>query len=84
MVIGCVVLLVGFDQPIALVVVSATVGGLMMTIYSALLIATNRKLLPGPLRVKGVRLALLVVAILVYGTATVLTISQQVRNLTGG
>lgn len=83
-VIGCVVLLVGFDQPIALVVVSATVGGLMMTIYSALLIATNRRLLPGPLRVKGVRLALLVVAILVYGTATVLTISQQVRNLTGG
>jgi len=31
-----------------------------------------------------VRLALLVVAILVYGTATVLTISQQVRNLAGG
>lgn len=82
-VIGCIVLLVGFDQPITLVVVSATVGGLMMTIYSALLIATNRKLLPAPLRVKGVRLALLVVAILVYGTATVLTMAQQLPKLFG-
>ena len=80
---GCLILLVGFDQPIALVVVSATVGGLMMCIYSALLIKLNRSLLPEPLRVRGARLGVLAFAVVLFGTATVLTFQQQIRNLLG-
>ena len=80
---GCLILLIGFDQPIALVVVSATVGGLMMAIYSGLLILINRRLLPEPLRVRGFRLGLLVFAVLLFSTATILTFQQQIRNLLG-
>ena len=36
--IGCVILLVGFDQPLTLLVISACVGGMMMFIYSILLL----------------------------------------------
>ena len=53
-VIGIVVLLAGFSQPIVLLVISAVVGGFMMFIYSGLLILINRKILPAPIRVRGV------------------------------
>ena len=82
--IGIAVLLVGFDQPLVLIVISACVGGLMMFIYSALLIQLNRRVLPGPLKVRGVRLGVLVWAILLFGTLSVLTINGQIADLTGG
>lgn len=55
-VIGILVLLIGLAQPIVLLVISACVGGMMMFLYSGLLIVMNRRLLvpeirPGPFRV---------------------------------
>ena len=38
-VIGCGILLVGLDQPLLLLVISACVGGVMMFIYSILLLS---------------------------------------------
>jgi hypothetical protein len=64
-------------------VISACVGGLMMFVYSGLLILINRRVLPEPLRVRGLRLAALVWAIALFGTLSVLTIVQQYENLTG-
>ena len=55
--IGIGVLLIGFDQPLVLIVISACVGGLMMFIYSGLLILINRKILPSELRIRGGRTA---------------------------
>jgi hypothetical protein len=74
---------VGFDQPLVLIVISACVGGLMMFVYSGLLILINRRVLPEPLRVRGLRLAALVWAIALFGTLSVLTIIQQYENITG-
>ena len=34
---GCVILLVGFDQPLPLLVISACIGGVIMFLYSFLL-----------------------------------------------
>src|SRR3712207_4809360 len=65
--IGIVVLLLGFTQPIVLLVISAVVGGFMMFLYSGLLILINRKILPAPIRIRGVRLGALVWAILCSG-----------------
>jgi hypothetical protein len=45
----------GFDRPIALLVISAVVGGFMMFLYSGLLIVINGKVLPAPIRIRGVR-----------------------------
>ncbi len=83
-VIGIVVLSVGFDQPIVLLVISAVVGGFMMIFYSGLLILINRRILPAPIRVRGVRLGMLVWSILLFGTLSVLTFIDQGKKLFGG
>ncbi|WAP51852.1 Nramp family divalent metal transporter [Arthrobacter sp. ATA002] len=82
-VIGIIVISVGFSQPLALAVISACVGGTMMFIYSGLLIIVNRKMLPKEIRVRGVRLAALVWSILLFGTLAILTIQQQLARLFG-
>jgi len=82
--VGILVLLVGFDQPIVLLVIAAVVGGFMMFIYSGLLILINRKTLPAPIRVRGLRLGMLVWAILLFGTLSILTFQAQLANLFGG
>jgi hypothetical protein len=82
--VGILVLLVGFDQPIVLLVIAAVVGGFMMFIYSGLLILINRRTLPAPIRVRGARLAMLVWAVLLFGTLSVLTFRDQIAKLLGG
>jgi hypothetical protein len=82
--VGIIVLLLGFDQPIVLLVIAAVVGGFMMFIYSGLLILINRKTLPAAIRIRGVRLGMLVWAILLFGTLSVLTFRAQLQNLFGG
>ena len=45
-VFGAAILLAGFDQPLVLVTISTVLGGVIMTIYSILLVITNRRYLP--------------------------------------
>ena len=82
-IIGIIELLIGIDQPLVLIVISACVGGLMMFIYSGLLILTNRIILSGELRIHGYRLAVMVWSIALFGTLSVLVIIQQYRDVTG-
>jgi hypothetical protein len=82
--IGVLVLLLGFDQPIVLLVIAAVVGGFMMFIYSGLLILINRRTLPRAIRIRGFRLGALVWAILLFGTLSVLTFQAQIARLLGG
>ena len=79
--IGILVLLAGFDQPLVLIVISACVGGVMMFFYSALLILINRRTLPEPIRVRGVRLVALGWSFALFGVLSVLTIADQVKQL---
>ncbi len=79
--IGIIVLLAGVDQPILLLVISAVVGGFMMFVYSALLILINRKILPAPIRVRGVRLVALVWSFLLFGVLSVLTFQDRIGEL---
>jgi hypothetical protein len=67
--IGVSILLVGFTQPLplALLVVSSSLSGLVMVVYSAPLIQLNRKALPAALKVRGFRLGVMIVAVLFYG-----------------
>ena len=65
--VGCAVLLSGFDQPLVLLVLSACLNGIVMFIYSILLIKLNRKGLPAAIRVRGFRLGALCFAVLFYG-----------------
>ncbi len=83
-VIGIVILAAGFSQPIVLLVISAVVGGFMMFFYSGLLVLINRRLLPEPIRVRGVRLWMLVWSLLLFGALSAVTFVEQGRKLFGG
>ncbi|GAB2747996.1 Nramp family divalent metal transporter [Amycolatopsis magusensis] len=78
---GCVIVLAGFAQPLILLVISACVGGLMMFIYSGLLIVLNRKVLPEPIRIRAGRTAVLGWSVALFGVLSVLTIIEQVGKL---
>ena len=64
---GSIILQSGFNQPLLLLVISACLNGMVMFVYSILLIRLNRRGLPPALRVGGFRLAMLVFATLFYG-----------------
>jgi hypothetical protein len=68
-------------QPLVLLIISSVAGGLMMLIYSFLLILLNRRLLPAPIRITGIRTAALVWSVLMFGLLAVLTFREQLRNL---
>ncbi|NIJ12912.1 hypothetical protein FHU38_003256 [Saccharomonospora amisosensis] len=72
--VGSVILMSGVDQPFLLVVISSSIAGVQMFIYSGLLMLLNRKALPKPLRISGVRLAVLGISFLFFGFLSVLLV----------
>ena len=82
--IGCAILLAGFDQPLVLIVISACVGGVMMFIYSGLLILLNRRLLPEQISITRGRVAVLCWSVLLFGVLSVATIISEGAELFGG
>jgi hypothetical protein len=80
---GVAILVAGVAQPLVLLVVSACVGGTMMSLYSVLLIVLNRRHLAPALRPGRARLAWLVWATLFYGGLAALTILREGRRLAG-
>jgi hypothetical protein len=78
--LGCGILLMGLNQPMVLLVISACVGGTMMFLYSALLIQLNRRHLPAPIRIRAGRLAGLVWAIVFFGFLAGMTLWQQAQR----
>ncbi|MEV0200934.1 Nramp family divalent metal transporter [Nonomuraea sp. NPDC050691] len=82
--VGIAILLLGFDQPLILLVMSASFAAVMMFVYSILLIVLNRRALPSVIKVRSYRLAALVWSIAFFGSLTVLTVIQQAQKLFGG
>lgn len=64
---GVCVLLSGMDQPLVLLVLSACLNGIVMFVYSCLLIKLNRTGLPSAIRVRGARLGVLMFCVAFYG-----------------
>ncbi|WP_182086047.1 Nramp family divalent metal transporter [Aureimonas sp. ME7] len=81
--IGVVVLLAGFAQPLVLLVISACTGGLMMFLYSFLLIRLNRTLLVPEIRPGAFRVGALFWAFALFGILSAITIAQQIPKLWG-
>ena len=79
--LGCTILLAGISQPITLLVISASTGGTIMFLYSFMLIALNRRMLPSAIRISPFRTATLVWSTLLFGSLAVLTIYTQVQAL---
>jgi hypothetical protein len=79
--VGIAVLLIGFDQPLVLLVLSACLNGMVMFVYSILLIKLNRQALPAAIQVRGLRLGVLCFAVLFYGFFAGWLIIVQVGDL---
>jgi len=79
--LGCLILLAGISQPITLLVISASTGGTIMFLYSFMLIALNRRMLPPAIRISPFRTATLVWSTLLFGSLAALTIYSQVQTL---
>ena len=66
-VFGSIILLAGVDQPLVLIITSAALNGVVMFVYSVLLIMLNRGMLPRAIGLKGFRLGVMFWAVLFYG-----------------
>jgi hypothetical protein len=76
-----IILLTISSQPLILLIISASIGGFMMFIYSGLLILINKRSLPPSVRIGGFRTATMVWSVLLFGTASVIAISDQWDNI---
>jgi len=79
--IGASILLLGFTQPLVLLVISACTGGVIMFVYSFLLILLNRRALPATIAPSWFRVGVLVWSTLFFGVLSALTIWQQSQRL---
>ena len=82
-VFGSIILLSGVTQPLILLIIASSLNGLVMFVYSALLIQLNRRNLPAEIRVGGVRLAALMWAVLFYGFFSAVLLLDQFGKLGG-
>lgn len=80
---GSLILLSGLDQPLVLLVIASSLNGLVMFVYSVLLIQLNRGMLPREIGVNGGRLAALVWAVVFYGGFSAVLLWDQVGKLAG-
>ncbi len=80
-VFGSVILLAGVDQPLVLIVIASALNGIVMFVYSVLLIALNRGMLPRSIGLSGVRFGVLMWAVLFYGGFSLFLVYDQAGQL---
>jgi len=78
---SAIILLTIQSQPLILLIISASIGGFMMFVYSGLLILVNRRSLPPAVRITGFRTATMVWSVLLFGVASVIAVSDQWDNI---
>ncbi len=82
-VVGSVILLSGVDQPLVLLVIAAALNGVVMFIYSCLLLKLNRGVLPREIGLTGVRFVAIIWAVLFYGVFSAILLWDQAGQLFG-
>ena len=81
---GSIILLAGFDQPIVLLIIASAGGGVVMAFYSWLLIIMNRRMLPEPIKLRGIRLPIMYfIAIFFSFFAIMLVTDVLLTNIVG-
>ncbi len=80
---GSAILLIGVDQPLLLLVIASALNGLVMFVYSMLLLKLNRGVLPREIGLRGVRFAAIIWAVAFYGFFSVILVIDQAKQLIG-
>lgn len=78
---GSLILLLGFDQPLVLLTISTVMGGAIMTVYTVLLLITNRRYLPKAIQLGGYRRVILIASVLLLGTCTIIVALNEAKKL---
>jgi hypothetical protein len=78
---GCLILLSGFDQPLVLLTISTVMGGAIMTVYTCLLLVTNRRYLPKPIQLGGYRRMILFGSVALLGICTAIVAVNEFAKL---
>jgi Mn2+/Fe2+ NRAMP family transporter len=81
---GAVVLLTVVDAPIVLLVISSSINGVVMFIYSALLIQLNWGKMPQEIKLRSYRLAVMGLTVLFFGYFSAVTVIDQFGSPLGG
>jgi hypothetical protein len=71
-------------QPLFLLVISASGGGVVMFLYSGMLIWLNRRILPEPIRIKGARLIVVSITFAVFAVLSTYLVYYYVADALGG
>jgi hypothetical protein len=79
--LGIAILLAGFDQPLVLLVLSASLNGVVMFLYSGLLLVLNARSFAPPLRPSPLRMGALVLSFLFFGYFSILTLADRLGLL---
>jgi hypothetical protein len=80
-VLGSLILLAGFTQPLGLLIVSTCAASVVTLLYSILLVRLNTADLPAAIRLGGWRLGGMIVAIGFYGFFAVAMVVTQLQRL---
>ncbi len=81
---GSLILLAGLDAPVVLLIISASGGGVVMFLYSGMLILMNTRVLPDAIKLKGWRLVAMWITFLIFAVLSVYLVYYQIAtNLFG-
>ena len=77
------ILLAFSSQPLVLLFAQSSLSGMVMFVYSILLIQLNRRALPEAIRVRRARLGAMIWAVLAFGVLSALLVYSQIGDLFG-
>jgi len=79
--LGSGIMLSGVDEPLVLLLISTCAASVVTLLYSVLLVRLNRRELPKAIRLRGGRLAMMVLAIVFYGFFAVTTLVTELLGI---
>jgi len=77
---GSLILLAGLDAPLVLLIISASGGGVVMFLYSGMLIWMNTRVLPDAIKLKGWRLVAMWITFLIFAVLSVYLVYYQIAS----
>jgi Mn2+/Fe2+ NRAMP family transporter len=77
---GSLILLAGLDAPLVLLIISASGGGVLMFLYSGMLLWMNRRVLPDALKLRGWRHVVMWITFLIFAVLSVYLVYYQIAS----
>jgi hypothetical protein len=79
-ILGSLILLAGLEAPLVLLIISASGGGVVMFLYSGMLILLNTRVLPDAIKLKGWRLVAMWIIFLIFAVLSAYLVYYQIAS----